>query len=81
MKVTVDEILVRPGRREAEPGDVRGLAESMEALGVLNSRHHVAELCPHRRTAPSGGGAGGGDEPRQSQQRQLHDATDEEVLP
>lgn len=81
MKVAVDEIIIRPGRREAEPGDVRGLVESMEASGLLNSRHHVAELCPHRGTAPPCGGEVGGDEPRQRQQRQLHDATDGEVLP
>ena len=36
MKMAIDEIVVRPGRREAAAHDVRELAESMEALGLLN---------------------------------------------
>ena len=36
MKMAIDEIIVRPGRREAAAHDVRELAESMKALGLLN---------------------------------------------
>ena len=55
MKMAVDEIVVRPGRREAEPGDVRELAESMETLGLLNpvtvSPNHVLIAGLHRLEA------------------------------
>ena len=36
MKMAIDEIIVRPGRRETAAHDVRELAESMKALGLLN---------------------------------------------
>ena len=36
MKMAINEIVVRPGRREAAAHDVRELAESMKALGLLN---------------------------------------------
>ena len=36
MKMAIDEIIVRPGRRKAGVYDVRELAESMKALGLLN---------------------------------------------
>ena len=55
MKMAVDEIVVRPGRREAEPGDVRELAESMATLGLVNpvtvSPNHVLIAGLHRLEA------------------------------
>ena len=36
MKMAIDEIIVRPGCWEAATHDVRELAESMKALGLLN---------------------------------------------
>ncbi|MBQ9346889.1 MAG: ParB N-terminal domain-containing protein, partial [Oscillibacter sp.] len=36
MKIPIDEITVRPGRREAVPGIIMDLTESMAEVGLLN---------------------------------------------
>ena len=35
MRIAINEIKIKPGRREAEPGDVRELADSIAEVGLL----------------------------------------------
>ena len=55
MKIPIDEITVRPGRREAVPGIIMELAESMADVGLLNpitvSADHVLIAGLHRLEA------------------------------
>ena len=55
MKIPIDEITVRPGRRETVPGIIMDLAESMAEVGLLNpvtvSADHVLIAGLHRLEA------------------------------
>lgn len=55
MKIPIDEITVRPGRREAVSGIIKELAESMAEVGLLNpvtvSADHVLIAGLHRLEA------------------------------
>lgn len=55
MRIPIIEIKVNPGRREAEPGSVRELADSMKELGLLTpitvDRDHVLIAGLHRLEA------------------------------
>ena len=55
MKIPIDEITIRPGRREPVPGVIMDLAESMAEVGLLNpvtvSADHVLIAGLHRLKA------------------------------
>ena len=36
MRIPINEIKLNPGRREAEPEDIKNLADSIAELGLLN---------------------------------------------
>ena len=39
--VPISEITVNPGRREAAPGDVKELADSILEVGLINPNHQL----------------------------------------